>query len=108
MSDLEAQYVLAEFHEGVCDNHPGERTLAHRTYTQGYYWPTMKQDTENYVNMCDWCQRYAPIPRVPSEVVNPVTSLWPFAQWGMDIVGPLPMAAAQKKFMLVATDYFRK
>lgn len=26
----------------------------------------------------------------------------------MDIVGPLPMAAAQKKFMLVAIDYFRK
>ncbi|RVW59562.1 Gypsy retrotransposon integrase-like protein 1 [Vitis vinifera] len=28
--------------------------------------------------------------------------------WGMDIVGPLPTAAAQKKFLLVATDYFSK
>ena len=26
----------------------------------------------------------------------------------MDIVGPLPTAAAQKKFLLVATDYFSK
>ena len=26
----------------------------------------------------------------------------------MDIVGPLPAAAAQKKFLLVATDYFSK
>ena len=26
----------------------------------------------------------------------------------MDIVGPLPIAAAQKKFLLVATDYFSK
>ena len=26
----------------------------------------------------------------------------------MDIVGPLPAAAAQKKFILVATDYFSK
>ena len=26
----------------------------------------------------------------------------------MDIVGPLPVAAAQKKFLLVATNYFRK
>ncbi|RVW46756.1 Retrovirus-related Pol polyprotein from transposon 17.6 [Vitis vinifera] len=33
---------------------------------------------------------------------------WPFAQWGMDIVGPLPAAPAQKKFLLVATDYFSK
>ena len=26
----------------------------------------------------------------------------------MDIVGPLPVAAAQKKFLLVAIDYFSK
>ena len=26
----------------------------------------------------------------------------------MDIVGPLPTAATQKKFLLVATDYFSK
>ncbi|RVW13311.1 hypothetical protein CK203_088988 [Vitis vinifera] len=29
-------------------------------------------------------------------------------EWGMDIVGPLPITAAQKKFLLVATDYFSK
>nr|CAN77598.1 hypothetical protein VITISV_001304 [Vitis vinifera] len=42
---------------------------------------------------CDRCQRYTPIPRMPSEVLNPITSPWPFALWGMDIVGPLPIAA---------------
>ena len=26
----------------------------------------------------------------------------------MDIIGPLPTVAAQKKFLLVATDYFSK
>ena len=26
----------------------------------------------------------------------------------MDIVGPLPVAAAQKKLLLIATDYFNK
>ena len=45
---------------------------------------------------------------MPSKVLNPVTSPWLFAQWGMDIVGPLPTVAAQKKFLLVATDYFSK
>ena len=74
----------------------------------GYSWPTMKQDAENYVKMCDRCWRYAPIPCMSSEVLNPVTSLWPFTLWGMDIVGPLPIAVAQKKFMLVTTDYFSK
>ena len=27
-----------------------------------------------------------------------------FAQWGIDIVGPLPTAPAQKKLLLVAID----
>ncbi|RVW27426.1 hypothetical protein CK203_095412 [Vitis vinifera] len=31
----EAQYVLAELHEGVCSNHPRGRSLAHRAHSQG-------------------------------------------------------------------------
>ena len=68
----------------------------------------MKKNAVTYVKKCDKCQRYAPIPHMPSETLNPITSTWLFAQWGMDIVGPLPIAAALKKFLLVATDYFSK
>ena len=68
----------------------------------------MKQDAENYVKRCNRCQRYTPIPCVPYEALNLVTSLWSFLQWGMDIVGPLPVVVAQKKFLLVAIDYFSK
>ena len=35
-------------------------------------------------------------------------SPWPFAQWGIDIVGLLPTPLAQKKLLLVATNYFSK
>ena len=49
----QGQYVLAELHEGICENHPGGRTLAHRVHTQGYYWPTMKSDAANYIKKCD-------------------------------------------------------
>ena len=31
------QDVLAELHKGICGNHPGGRTLAHRAHTQGFY-----------------------------------------------------------------------
>ena len=68
----------------------------------------MRQDIEIYARKCDKCQKHVPIPHMPTETLNSVTSPWPFAQWGMDIVGPLPTAAAQKKFLLVATDYFSK
>jgi len=36
------------------------------------------------------------------------TSPWPFMQWGLDVVGPLPQAQPQLRFLLVATDYFTK
>nr|CAN71493.1 hypothetical protein VITISV_011662 [Vitis vinifera] len=103
-----AQYVLTELHKRVCGNHSGGRSLVHRAHSQGYYWPTMKQDTAAYVKKCDKCQRYAPIPHMLSATLKSISGPWPFAQWGMDIVGPLPTAPAQKKFLLVATDYFSK
>ena len=102
------QYALAELHEGICGNHPRGRTLAHRAHTQGYYWPTMKSDAANYVKKCDPCQRMSPILKSPVQDLVSISSPWPFARWGIDIVGSLPTAPAQKKLLLVATDYFSK
>ena len=104
----QGQYVLAELHEGICGNHPGGRTLAHRAHTQGYYWPTMKSDVADYVRKCDPCQRMSPILRSLVQDLVSISSPWPFVQWGIDIVGPFPTAPAQKKLLLVATDYFNK
>ena len=102
----QSQYVLAKLHEGICENHHSGRTLAHRAHTQGYYWPTMKADATDYTRKCDCYQRLAPILKSPLQDLISISSPWPFAQWGIDIVGPLPTAPAQKKLQLVATDYF--
>nr|CAN81727.1 hypothetical protein VITISV_017319 [Vitis vinifera] len=70
----EAQYVLAELHEGICGNHSGGRSLAHRAHSQGYYWPTMKKDAAAYVKNCDKCQKHAPIPHMPSATLKSISS----------------------------------
>ena len=100
--------MLVELHEGICGNHAGGRTLAHRAHTQGYYWPTMRADAANYTRKCDCYQRLAPVPKSPVQDLIYISSPWPFAQWGIDIVEPLPTTPAQKKLLLVATDYFSK
>nr|CAN65076.1 hypothetical protein VITISV_028912 [Vitis vinifera] len=79
LNHSEALYVLVELHEGVCGNHSGGRSLAHKAHSQGYYWPTMKKDATAYVKKCDKCQRHAPIPHVPSETLKPISGPWPFA-----------------------------
>ena len=104
----QGQYVLAELHEGIFENHPGWRTLAHRAHTQGYYWPTMKSDAADYVRKCDPFQRMSSILKSPAQDLISISSSWPFIQWGIDIVGPFPTAPALKKLLLVATDDFSK
>ena len=104
----QGQCVLAELHEGVCGNHPGGRTLAHQAHTQGYYWPSRKSNAADYVKKCDPCQRMSPILKSSVQDLIFLTSPSPFAQWGIDIVDPLPTAPAQKKLLWVATDYFSK
>ena len=61
LTTQQGQYILVELHEGICGNHPGGRSLVHRAHTQGYYWPTMREDAIAYVKKCDRCQRQAPI-----------------------------------------------
>uniref|UniRef100_A0A2N9HTD2 Integrase catalytic domain-containing protein n=1 Tax=Fagus sylvatica TaxID=28930 RepID=A0A2N9HTD2_FAGSY len=74
----------------------------------GYWWPYMQSDAIRYVRKCDKCQRFAPKIHQPARELNPLSSPWPFTQWGLDIVGPLPQALGNKKFLIVATDYFTK
>ena len=100
--------MLVELNEGICGNHLGGRTLAHRAHTQGYYWSTMRAVAINYIRKCDRCQRLAPVLKSAVQDLISISSPWPFAQWGIDIVGPLPIASASKKLLLVATDYFSK
>ena len=87
----QSQYVLVELHEGICGNHPGGRTLAHQAHTQAYYWPTMRVDAANYTRKFDCYQRLAPVLKSPVQDLIFISSPWPFAQWGIDIVEPLPL-----------------
>ena len=57
---------------------------------------------------CDQCQRFAPNICQPGGVLNPLSSPWPFAQWGLDIFGPFPKATSNKRYLLVGIDYFTK
>ena len=40
----------------------------------------------------DVCQQFDNVIHVPVETLHFVTSPWPFYKWGIDVVGPLPLA----------------
>ncbi|CAL2265851.1 unnamed protein product [Prunus armeniaca] len=37
-----------------------------------------------------------------------MVSTWPFAQWGLDLIGPMSQGNGQLKFAVVSVDYFTK
>ena len=104
----DANYVLREVHKGVCRNHIGARALAGKVLRQGYYWLTMLRDATDLVRKCKICQEHAQISHLPFEPLTSVTSPWPFQQWGLNILGPLPIGKGQCKFIIVTMDYFTK
>ena len=83
----DANYVLREVHEGACGYHSRARSLVHKLVHAGYYWPTIQADAKAYVKVCNQCQRFSNVYRQSSEYLTLMMAPWPFAQWGLDILG---------------------
>ncbi|KAM1172306.1 hypothetical protein ACFX2G_022904 [Malus domestica] len=72
LAPAEAETIIREIHEEVCRDHAGSRSLAHKAFRQGYYWPILHQDAIRISRSCDKCQRYATIPH---SLPEPFTSM---------------------------------
>ena len=68
----------------------------------------MQKEAQEYVKKCDQCQRFTLNIHQSGGVFNPLSSPWPFTQWGLDIVGPFPKAVGNKRNLLVSINYFTK
>jgi ribonuclease HI len=103
--DLE---LLKEIHSGFCGAHIGTRALAGKAIKQGFYWPTINIDAKTLVRQCEACQKTTNQQNLPSMPVHLIPPSWPLQRWGMDLVGPLPTAQGNCRFVAVAVDYFTK
>ncbi|XP_072148510.1 uncharacterized protein [Setaria viridis] len=66
------------------------------------------RDTEEIVKWCDSCQRMSKMSRLPATQLQPLAPVWPLARWGIDIIGPIPMALGGFCFAVVSLKYFSK
>jgi transposase InsO family protein len=101
--------LLRDIHEGTCGHHASSRTLVAKALRSGFYWLSALHDAKNIVQHCDTCQRFATKPHAPASVLHTIPVAWPFAQWGLDQVGPLPKSSrGSHTYLLVAIDKFSK
>ncbi|XP_019149888.1 PREDICTED: uncharacterized protein K02A2.6-like [Ipomoea nil] len=104
----EAKLVIKEVHDGVCSAHQGAYTIARRIMLQGYFWPKMLRDCAEYTKRCPKCQEFQALPGRPATNYTPVSTAIPFSRWGIDLVGALPTGTGNRKYIIVAVDYFTK
>jgi hypothetical protein len=104
----EGHELLAEIHGGECGSHSSSRTLVGKAFRHGFYWPTALQDVDEMVKSCKACQFHAKQIHTPAQALQMIPPSWPFAVWGVDILGPFPRTVGGYRFLFVAIDKFTK
>jgi ribonuclease HI len=92
ISIAEGQELLQEIHSGACGHHAAPRALVGNAFRQGFYWPTVVDDATRIVRTCQGCQFYARQTHLLAQALQTIPITWPFAVWGLDLVGPLQKA----------------
>ena len=108
IDQVEGRHLLADIHEGMCASHIASRALVGKAFRQGFYWPTALGDAEYLVKTCDACQFHAKNINQPAQALQTIPLSWPFAVWGLDILGPFPRSVGGYLYLFVAIDKFTK
>jgi len=96
ISPEEGQEILREIHEGDCGHHAGSKSLVAKALRHGFYWLTAHADAEDLVSKCDGCQKFSRRAHVPAQELRMIPITWPFAVWGLDMVGPFKRSKDKK------------
>jgi hypothetical protein len=108
LSRTEVIELMKEIHTGLCGSRIGSRPLLGKVFIQGFYWPKAASDAADLVQKCENCQKCARDQKQPSSLTQLIQPTWPLQRWGLDLLGPLPPAQGNVKYVVVAVEYFSK
>jgi hypothetical protein len=108
LSRTEGIELMKEIHAGLCGSHIGSMPLLGKVFRQGFYWPKAASDAADLVQKCKNCQKCARDQKQPSSLTQLIQPTWPLQRWGLDLLGPLPPAQGNLKYVVVAVEYFSK
>ena len=104
----EGRLILNDIHSGTCGHHASSRTIVAKAYRAGFYWPKANEMAKEIVDKCEGCQFYSNMSHKPASALKTIPLVWPFAVWGLDMIGPLRTGRSGFTHVLVAVDKFTK
>jgi transposase InsO family protein len=105
----DGQEILRDIHAGVCGHHASSRSIAAKAFHAGFYWLTAIEDAKDIVRKCEACQYFTSRLDAPAAELQPIALSWPFAQWGLDMIGKLHKSwLGGHVYMLVVVKKFTK
>jgi hypothetical protein len=108
LSRTEGIELMKEIHAGLCGSHIRSRPLLGKLFRQGFYWPKAASDATDLVQKCKNYQKCARDHKQPSSLTQLIQPTWPLQRWGLDLLGPLPPAKGNLRYVVVAIEYFSK
>ena len=109
IDEEDGKALLLEIHEGTCGHHASSQVIVSKAFRAGLYWPTAMKNAEDIMRRCIACQKFASRPHALASELKTIPLSWPFATWGLDMVGPLKKSSkGGRTHLLVAVDKITK
>jgi hypothetical protein len=107
VSAEEGMKIIERCHSSPYGGHYGAFCTHAKIWQSGFFWPTMYQDTTDFVRRCNSYQRHG---NINARNVIPLTTnlqIELFVVWGIDYMGPFPKSG-KFEYILVAVDCVSK
>jgi hypothetical protein len=99
--------IIEKCHTAPYGGHYGAFRTHAKIWQSGFFWPTMYDDTKEFVWRCASCQKHGGITARDAMPLTYNLQVELFDVWGINFMGPFPKSY-DCKYILVAVDYVSK
>lgn len=98
--------IIKEAHASPLGGHGGIYQTLERL--SQFWWPSMRDETRDYVTSCEVCQRNKTPRTKPSGTMHSFEATEPLRLVALDCLGPLTTTARNNKHLILAVDSFTR
>jgi hypothetical protein len=103
----EGMKIIEKCHAAPYGGHYGAFRTHAKIWQSGFFWPSMYDDTKEFVRRCTSCQKHGGITARDAMPLTYNLQVELFDVWGIDFMGPFPKFY-DYEYILVAVDYVPK